>query len=69
MLEAGWGVKRDPIEAYKWFTLAMRQSDAVRAADRSFDPAAERRRLAEALTRFQIERGEKRAGDWRPRAR
>jgi hypothetical protein len=64
--EGGWNVEPDPVEAYKWFTLAIPNRDQAMAIDRGFDPAAAREDLAKRMTRSQITRGEKAAARWRP---
>lgn len=66
LYEHGWGVKRDPVAAYAWYTVALRRADEVRAAHPDFDPHAARARLAAAMNRAEIERGERRARAWRP---
>lgn len=67
MQEEGWGVKEDLVEAYKWYTLAARDAAAVRAIDPKFDPEAARVRLAQRMSRFQVEKAEQLVRDWRPR--
>lgn len=64
--ESGWNVEADPVEAYKWFTLAIPHRPQAMAVDHSFDPAAARESLAKKMTRAQITRGEKAAARWRP---
>ncbi|MBE0531864.1 MAG: sel1 repeat family protein [Rhodospirillales bacterium] len=64
--EGGWNVEPDPVEAYKWFTLAIPNRDQAMAIDRGFDPAAAREDLAKKMTRSQVTRGEKAAARWRP---
>jgi TPR repeat protein len=55
----GQGVKRAPVEAYMWLSLA-----AARGNDWA---AAKRRELSPLLTRDQISRALKRLNAWRPR--
>jgi hypothetical protein len=64
--EGGWNVEPDPVEAYKWFTLAIPNRDQAIAIDRGFDPVAAREALAKKMTRSQVTRGEKAAARWRP---
>ena len=63
----GWSVNADPIEAYKWFTLALPVADQAMAFDRSYDPARALRRLKSKMNKFQISRAEKKAARWKPR--
>ncbi|MEO5336719.1 MAG: sel1 repeat family protein [Magnetospirillum sp. WYHS-4] len=67
MIEEGWGMKEDATEAYKWYTLAARDPAGLRALDSKFDPEEARRRLRSRLSRFEVERGEELARDWRPK--
>ncbi len=64
--ESGWNVEADPIEAYKWFTLAIPNRQQAMDIDHSFDPMAAREALAKKMTRNQVTRGEKAAARWRP---
>ena len=54
----GEGVRRDPVRAYMWFTLAARQGDAIAA-----DALAG---LAREMTADQIAEAEALARDWLP---
>ncbi|HEC14145.1 MAG TPA: sel1 repeat family protein [Rhodospirillales bacterium] len=63
----GWSVNVDPIEAYKWFTLALPVADQAMAFDRSYDPARALRRLKAKMNKFQIGRAEEKAALWKPR--
>lgn len=63
----GWAGEHDPVEAYKWFTLAMRDRAAVMAHDPGLDPRAARAGVAEAMTEDQLKRAEDAARAWRPR--
>jgi len=65
--EHGWGVDSDLIAAYAWYTLAMRRASDVREADPTFDPGVSRARLAAKMNRFETEKAQQRARNWRPR--
>lgn len=67
MLTEGFAGRPDPVEAYKWLTLAERGRDRVLAHDANMDPRAARERLAKTMTQDQIKRAEADARDWRPR--
>ncbi|MGY9002302.1 MAG: tetratricopeptide repeat protein [Rhodospirillales bacterium] len=64
MFEEGWAVARNYIEAYKWFTLAMRNAKQVMAIDSNYDPEAARKHLVARMNNFQITRGKQRAQAW-----
>ncbi len=66
MLDQGWGIDRDPIEAYKWYTLALRDAGRIEAYDPELDTATARQRLAEEMNRDQIESAERAAESWKP---
>lgn len=65
MYRDGWAGERDPVEAYKWFTLAMRDRAAVIAHDPDLDPRAARAALAETMTEDQLKRAVDAARAWR----
>ncbi len=62
----GWAMKPDPVEAYKWYTLALPRAEEIKAVNRKYDPVAARTRLAKKMSRNQIERAERLAASWRP---
>ncbi len=64
--EEGWAVNRDPVEAYKWYTVAIPGRDMCLKMERTYDPIAARERLAKRMTEFDIKKGEERAAAWRP---
>jgi hypothetical protein len=75
MYASGRGVPKDNVQAYMWFTLAMRFGD-VKSPDplgaamfgASKETAMERRdAIAKLLTREQIAESERLARDWAPR--
>ncbi len=66
MITEGWAGDFDAVEAYKWFTLAIRQRQRVIAHDPELDPLAARERLRPEMNQNQIKRGEEGARDWRP---
>ncbi len=57
----GWGVKRNPVEAYKWLLLAARDAEQVRSHNPNFDAKAQKERLMVTLNRTQIGRAEEMA--------
>ena len=59
MTEEGWGRASDPVEAYAWYTLAMRKAEQVKARNPKYDAVARRDKLARKMTRFQIGQAEK----------
>ncbi len=62
----GWAMNPDPVEAYKWYTLALPKTEEIKAVNRKYDPVAARTRLAKKMSRNQIERAERLAASWRP---
>ena len=58
-LEKGEGVGKDPVEAYKWVSLAARQGDEN--AKKTMTT------LENKMTPEQIAEGQKRARDFKPR--
>ncbi len=67
MVAEGWAGDFDAVEAYKWFTLAIRERQRVIAHDPELDPLAARQRLRVEMNQNQIKRGEQGARDWRPK--
>ncbi len=65
MIAEGWAGDFDAVEAYKWFTLAIRERQRVIAHDPELDPLAARQRLRAEMNQNQIKRGEDGARDWR----
>jgi len=66
MFEQGWSTgKKDFVEAYKWYTLALPGRDAAMALDPLYDPRQALDRLMPRMTKFQIRRGEQAVQDWR----
>lgn len=61
MYEEGWGVKRDPVAAYMWLTLAAAEEGRVRGYNAAFDPRARREKLKLTLNTTQINLAERRA--------
>jgi hypothetical protein len=50
-------VPQDAIEAYKWYTLALKNGEDFAGDSRSF--------LAKTMTPEQIAEGERRAAEWK----
>ncbi len=69
MHQEGWALDRNLIEAYKWYTLAMRHEKKVMAANKRYKPRRSRDAVAAQLNRQQIKEGEKKAKNWRPSRR
>ena len=67
LLMEGFAGRADPVEAFKWLTLALQGRDRVRAHDANLDTEAALDRLRKSMTRDQIARAEAAARDWRPR--
>lgn len=65
--EEGWAVKRDPVEAYKWYTIAIPGRATCIKMDRAYDAVAARDRLVKRLTEFDVKKGKERAVGWRKR--
>ncbi|MGH6781973.1 MAG: SEL1-like repeat protein, partial [Sphingomonadaceae bacterium] len=63
MYEAGRGVARNPVAAYKWLTLgrASARNEAVRAK-----AARALARVAGAMTPVQVAEAQRQAREWRP---
>ena len=62
----GWGVKKDPVEAYVYLSLALRRAAAVVAFRRGFDPHGAFAKLKDAMTRAQVDEAERKLAAWRP---
>jgi len=62
----GWSEPADKIEAYKWFTLALKVADQAKAYDLTYDPARALRRLRPKMNKFQVKRAEEAAARFRP---
>jgi len=67
MYAEGWAGAFDPVEAYKWFTLAMARQKQVMAYDPGFDSMAARDRIARDMNDNQIKRASLAAENWRPK--
>lgn len=61
----GWERKPNFIEAYKWFYLANKDADLVRAEDPRFDPTEALAELEKKMSRFDIEKAVELANKWR----
>ncbi len=67
MYKEGWGLDRDPVEAFKWFSLAIPKRAEIQAQEANYDPVREREKLLVSMNRSQIERADRLVKDWRPR--
>ena len=66
MYQEGWAGDYDPVEVYKWFTLAHRQRDRVLTDNPKFDTRAALDGVGKGMTQDQIKRAEDAARNWRP---
>jgi len=57
MMQEGYAGRLDPVEAFKWLSLAARDAATVRARDPDAEPEAMLDRLATTMTRDQLARG------------
>lgn len=67
MMREGYAGPLDPVEAFKWLTLAAAQRDKLKAHDPSLDAEAALDRLAKTMTKDQIARGEAAARSFQPK--
>lgn len=65
MIAEGWAGGFDAVEAYKWFTLAVRGQDRVTAHDPKLDVRAALDMLARDMNENQIKRARAAARAWR----
>jgi TPR repeat protein len=65
--EEGWAVKRDRVEAYKWYTIAIPGRATCIKMERAYDAVAARDRLVKRMTEFDVKKGNERAAGWRGR--
>ncbi|MEQ8666162.1 MAG: tetratricopeptide repeat protein [Rhodospirillales bacterium] len=63
--ESGFGVPRDPIEAYKWYALSGRDADAVRAFNSRFNPDQALADLAATMNKSQVDAAKNAIERWR----
>ena len=66
MYREGWAVKRDYVEAYMWYSLAIPKAVEVLAVNRRYDPAKSRDEVAAKMNQFQISEAIAKAKAWRP---
>jgi len=67
MYAEGWAGGFDAIEAYKWFTLALRGRDRIAAFDPGLDPSAGLAHVARGMNENQIKRAGEAVANWRPK--
>jgi len=67
MMQEGYAGALDPVEAFKWLTLALDQRDELKAYDPDVDAKAARDRLAKTMTQDQLTRGEAAARSFQPK--
>lgn len=60
MYQEGWGVKRDLIMSYIWYTLAAPHVEETVKVNRRYNPVTSLEHLKEKMNRYQIEEAEKR---------
>lgn len=61
MYQEGWGVERDPVEAFMWLTAALPNADRIRAYNPKFEPRRRREKVITELNRTQINEATRRA--------
>lgn len=66
MYTDGWGVKKDPVEAYVQLSLALRQAKKVEAHRNTFDPHGAFAKLKDAMTQAQVDEAERKLAAWKP---
>jgi uncharacterized protein len=64
MFESGWGVRKDAIEAYKWYSLADRDRDRVLAENHEYDPAEARDNVGLSMNQSQRDAAKKMVATW-----
>ncbi len=62
MYEDGWGVPKDVIKAYIYYTRAMKQPELSRAIDLKYDPEKMRAKLEKKMTRAELQEARRKAG-------
>lgn len=67
MMQEGYAGPLDPVEAFKWLTLATGQREKLKAHDPGVDAAAALARLTRTMTQDQLARGEAAVRNFRPR--
>jgi uncharacterized protein len=67
MMQEGYAGPLDPVEAFKWLTLAAGQREKLTAHDPGLDPKAALDRLAKTMTRDQLARGEAAVRNFQPK--
>ena len=65
MMQEGYAGPLDPVEAFKWLTLAAGQREKLKAHDPGLDPEAALDRLVRTMTQDQLARGEAAARNYR----
>jgi hypothetical protein len=63
--ENGYGVDRDPVEAFVWYSLAASQPDSAMAYRADIDPRAAAEKLKAGFNRLQLRDAERKLGDMR----
>ena len=66
MYAEGYAGGLDAVEAYKWFSLALKGKSQITAYDSRFDPEAALSRLAADMNQNQIQRAQVAASRFRP---
>lgn len=60
MYEAGWGVERDLIAAWVWYTRAVPKADVIAAHEENYDVRAALARVTKLMNRSQLDAAAKR---------
>ena len=61
----GWGVDENPIEAYKWLSLAAQNIKQVRAFDPTFNPSDLLNKLRSKMNKVQLSEAKALLKDWK----
>ncbi len=64
MYDSGWGVRVDPVEAYKWYSLAERHRKRVLKESIEYDPAKARDRISLSMNQSQRDVANKAIEAW-----
>jgi len=67
MMREGYAGPLDPVESFKWLTLAARQRDKLKAHEPSLDADGALDRLTKTMTQDQLARGEAAARAFQPK--
>jgi len=60
MFEAGWGVERDPIEAWVWYKRALPKADQILGHEETYDVRTALARVSKSMNQSQLDEAAKR---------